>query len=181
MVGKIVSITVDFTPTATTTPPPTTTAAGPVVLTVTSGTQTKTFSMAQVKALTVYSGYAGQKSKSGTTTGPVAYKGVKLTDLLAAVGGLPNGASVKITAKDGFSKTLTYDQIATGAFSVYDKTGAAATAEMTPTPFIVYEADGKALDDTTGPLQLGIMTCQNQVTDGSWWVKGVVTVEVVAP
>ena len=163
-------------------PATTTTAApaGPTALTVTSGAQTKTYTMSQIKAMKPLSGYAGQKNKAGTTTGPVAYKGVALTDILAAVGGFPSGSSVKVTATDGFSRSFTYAQVSEGSFTVYDKTGAEASADTKPLVFLAYERDGAELDSATGPLQMGIMTGQNRVADNSLWVKMAVTVEVVA-
>ncbi len=166
------------TTTATTTTAPADTT---VVLTVTKGTQTKTFTMTELKALTQVSGYAGTKNKKGEITGPNPYKGVSLTSVLNAVGGISAGSSVKFTAKDDYSKTLTYDQISSGTFTTYDATGTAVNPEKTPVVFVAYEANGQALDETTGPAQLAIMTCEKQVTDGSNFIKQLVKIEVVTP
>jgi DMSO/TMAO reductase YedYZ molybdopterin-dependent catalytic subunit len=180
MVGKVATIRLDFSAPAPTTKPPTTTAAaGPAVLTVTKGTQTKTFTMAELKALPVLSGYGATKNKSGTIAGPFQYKGVALTDLLAAAGGMSAANSVKITAKDGFSKTLTYAQVTEGGFITFDKAGAEVAAEMKPVLFVAYERDGAALDESTGPLQFGLITSQNQLTENSWWVKQTEKIEIV--
>jgi hypothetical protein len=180
MVGKVATIRLDFSAPAPTTKPPTTTAAaGPAVLTVTKGTQTKTFTMAELKALPVLSGYGATKNKSGTIAGPFQYKGVALTDLLAAAGGMSATNSVKITAKDGFSKTLTYAQVTEGGFITFDKAGAEVAAEMKPVLFVAYERDGAALDESTGPLQFGLITSQNQLTENSWWVKQTEKIEIV--
>jgi hypothetical protein len=163
---------------------PTTTAApttpqGPTVLTVTNGAQSKTFTMAQIKAMNPASGYAGQKNKQGVISGPFAYKGVAVVDLLATVGGLPTGASIKVTASDGFAKSFTNAQLSQGSFTLYDKTGAEAAAESKPVVFLAYEKDGAALDATTGPLQAGILSGQNRVSDNSLWVKMATAIEVV--
>ena len=152
---------------------------GPVILTVTSGSQSKTFSMAALKALPELSGFAGTKNKAGVVTGPLAYKGVSLTDLLSQVGGLSQGKSVKVTAKDGYAKTITYTQIMQADFSTYDTSGQAAEPEEKPVLFLAYEKEGAELDSDTGPLQLGIMTCHNRVTDGSWWVKQIEKIEII--
>ncbi|MDD5039342.1 MAG: molybdopterin-dependent oxidoreductase [Dehalococcoidales bacterium] len=179
MVGQITTIKLVFGTEATTAPTTTTESAA---ITVTKGTQTKSYTMTQLKALTPISGYSGTKNKAGVITGPLPYKGVALTDfLLNAVGGLSNGDSVKLTAKDGYAKTLTYDQILQGTFTTYDKSGNAVDPETKLVVFLAYEADGKALDESTGPIQLAIMTCQNQVTDGSNFVKQIEKIEVIAP
>ena len=52
---------------------------------------------------------------------------------------------------------------------------------MKPVVFLAYEQDGKALDAGTGPVQLGVMTCKNQVTDASWWIKAIVKIEITTP
>jgi hypothetical protein len=150
-----------------------------VLLTVTKGTQTKTFTMTALKALTPVSGYAGTKNKKGEINGPNPYKGVSLTSILNSVGGLSAGDSVKFTAKDDYSKTLTYDQISSATFTTYDTTGTAASPEKTPVVFVAYELNGQTLDDANGPVQLAIMTCEQQVTDGSNFVKQLVKIDVV--
>ena len=180
MVGKVASVSIDFSAApATTTPQATTTAAGPTVLTVTKGTQAKTFTVSALKSMSPASGYGGQKSKSGAVSGPSQFKGVSLADLLATVGGIAESNSVKVTAKDGFSKTLTYSQVTQGGFVTFDKTGTEVAAETKPVLFVAYEKDGAALDDSTGPVQLGLLTSQNQVTEGTWWVKATEKIEVI--
>ena len=173
---KLVFPTASTTPTTPSTPPVTESTA----LTVTNGSRTQTYTMTELKALSAITGYAGEKNKQGVVTGPVSYKGIALMYLLNGVGGLTASNSVVITAKDGFTKTLTYQQVTEGNFTTYDKSGATVTPEMKPTVFLAYEKEGAALDETTGPLRLGIMTCQNQATDSSMWVKMVERIEVIA-
>lgn len=151
-----------------------------VVVTVTKDNQSKTYTMTQLKDFTLLDGYAGTKNKKGVITGPMPYKGVALTVLLKdAVGEFPNGASVRFTAADGYSKTLTYDQITQGTFTTYDLSGNAAEPGKTPIVFLAYESDGMALDNETGPVQLAIMTCRERVTDGSNFIKMIEKVEVI--
>ena len=65
--------------------------------------------------------------------------------------------SVKVTASDGFSKTLTYDQIVNGNVTTYDATGAAVTPTSKPVIALVYSVGGVPLDAATGPVELGIL------------------------
>jgi hypothetical protein len=162
--------------------PETTDAAdSTVVLTIISGTQMRTYTLKDLKAMTPVSGFAGTKSKAGAIFAPVPYKGVPLSDLLSPLGGVPAGGSIRITARDGYTKTLTYDQIGQADFASYDLSGNTATPEANLTLFLAYEADGKALDSNTGPVQLAVMTSKNQVTDGSNFVRMVEKVEIVGP
>ena len=179
-IGQITSIKLMFGAKTTTTTPATT-DTGPVVLTVVNGTTTKTYTLAQVKALQAIFGDGATKNKTGAITGPFRYRGVTLTDLLASVGGISATQSVKVSAPDGFSKTLTYKQVTQGDFPVYDSAGNPATAVQQPVVVIVYEQAGAALADGVGPLEMAILTNNGQATDSSWWVKVTTKIEVINP
>jgi DMSO/TMAO reductase YedYZ molybdopterin-dependent catalytic subunit len=178
MVGKLATIKIIFPAAATTAAATSSAPAGATVLTLTKGTQSKTYSLDELKALTATSGYGGTKNKAGVVVGAVPLKGVALTDLMSAVGGLGAKDSLKFTAKDGYTKTLTADQINAGTFTTYNSSGNATNAEIKPVVILAYESDGKALDSATGPLELAILTSKNQVTDGSNFVKTIEKIEV---
>jgi hypothetical protein len=186
MVGKLFKIKLEGSAFGTATSSPSASAspspapAGEVLLTVVNGSQTKTYTLDALKAMAPTSGYGATINKNNVVAGPNQYKGVSLMDLVKEVGGITSSNSVKVTAKDGYSKSLTYDQVSNGNIPVTDKTGAAATPITKPVLFIAYEKDGAALDASTGPLQLGILTDQNQVSQGSSWVKNTVKIEVAA-
>ena len=130
--------------------------AGTAALTIIKDTQTKTLTVAQLKALPAISGSTGDITSSGTIEGPYQYKGVALTDILKAVGGITANNAVRISAKDGYSMTMSYKQVAEGSeFPTYDSTtGKEVTPARKITVFIAYEKDGKPIDDTVGPLRL---------------------------
>ena len=167
--------------TKTVTVSPSTTNAETAALTVINGTQTKTLTMADIEALPVISDSTGDITSSGTIEGPYQYKGVALTDILKSVGGITADEAVRISAKDGYSMTMSYNQVVKGTeFPTYDSTtGKEVPPAPTITVFIDYEKDGEPLDDTVGPLRLGIMA-PGQLTDGHWWVKWAQKIEVIA-
>jgi tungstate transport system substrate-binding protein len=150
------------------------------VLTVTGGGNSKQYTMDNLKALSAVTGWGSTKNKSGVISTPVQYTGVAISTLVKAVGGMTSSDSVKITASDGYTKTLTYDQVLNGTFTVMDSSGNPATPSSTPVAVLVYSAAGNILDGATGPLQLGIMTSSSQASESSFWVKMVVKVEIVA-
>jgi DMSO/TMAO reductase YedYZ molybdopterin-dependent catalytic subunit len=160
----------------------TTGSSSQTALTVIKDTQTVTYTMDSLKKLATISGWAGQMSSTGTITGPNQYKGVAMTEILKAVGGITEGNAVRVSAKDGYSMTLSYNQIMQGAgFPVLDSsTGKEVTSTNKPIVFVAYDMDGKGLDDSLGPLRLGIVTSNTQVTDGHWWVKWTQKIEVVS-
>ena len=157
-----------------------TTPAGPVVLTVTSGAKSKTYSLADLQVMKSVTGNGGTKNKVGVVSGPFTYKGVALIDLLNAVGGVASGQSVKLTGSDGYSKTLTYDQIMNGTFSIYDTSGNPVTPTTKPVLALVYSSNGTPLDSTVGPLELGILFDENLISDGSSWVKLLNAIDIVS-
>jgi hypothetical protein len=158
----------------------TTTAASDLV--VINGTQVKTFTVADIQKLPIVSGSTGEISSSGTISGPYEYKGAALTDILKSVGGITSSNAIRISAKDGYSMTFSYNQVVNGnEFPTYDsKTGKEVTPAGTITLFLAYENEGKPLDPTAeGPLRVGIMA-SGQVTDGHWWIKWVQKIEVIS-
>jgi hypothetical protein len=172
------------TTTTTTTKTATTTVAqtpvGPVVLTVTSGSKTKSYSIADLQAMKSVTGNGGTKNKKGVVTGPVSYKGVALTDLLNAVGGIAGGQIVRFTGTDGYTSMVSYDQVTSGGFSMYDTTGNPVTPTVKPVLAVVYSSNGVPLDSTVGPLEVGLLSSESLVSDGSLWAKLLSKIDVVA-
>ena len=178
------------TTTSTTTPATTTsavvtttTAAGATVLTVTEGSQVKTYSMAALQALPSISGSGGSLGKGGTITGPFPYQGVALSTLLNAVGGITSGETITLTSSDNYTQQLTYDQITSGTMlNYYDTTGNPVTPSPKPTLTIIYSENGAALDSSHGPTELGALALSspNILTDGSLWAKMVVSITVTS-
>ena len=116
---------------------PQATAADPVVLTVTGNGQTKTFTMAELQALPAYSGYSGIINSAGTVTPPSPVKGVKLTDLMAEVGGIPELQSTDVTASDDYGMTLTYDEVVNGNIVMYNATTKQEEAAKAPVSVVL--------------------------------------------
>ena len=170
-------------PPSTTSPATTTNASGPAVLSVTVGGKTTEFSLAEMKKFAPLDGFGGQKNKAGTVTGPYPCQGAPLLAVLSAAGapagGISAGQSVKVTASDGYSKTMSYDQITSGSFATYDSTGAPKSPASKPALALVYSVNGAPLDNATGPIELGLICSESVASDGSWWVKMIQKVELI--
>jgi hypothetical protein len=133
-----------------------------------------------LQALPSVTGYGGYVSQSGTITGPFSYQGVALTNLLNTVGGISEGDSVVFTSSDNYTQTLSYDQIINDNFNYYDTTGDPVTPQTMPTLTLIYSENGTLLDNTHGPVELGMLSPQNILTDGSLWAKMVTTLTVTS-
>jgi hypothetical protein len=159
-------------------------AADPVVLTVTGNGQTKAFTMTELQALPAYTGWSGLKNSAGTITPPAPVKGVKLTDLLALVGGLTSQQSVDVTASDNYGMTFLYDQAANGSgITMYNSaTGEVEAAKSPASLVVIYAYDGRPIGsgDEGGPIRLAVAqtTDENQVADGHLMVKWVSNVTI---
>jgi len=166
--------------TTVTVTPTTTNTANAVALTIVNGTQTKTMTMADIQALTPVTGSTGFIESSGKIDFPYDLQGAALTDILNKVGGITANDAVKISAKDGYSMTLSYNQVMNGTeFPIYNATtGKEEPAAGKVVVFIAYEQDGQAINTDIGPLRMCIMA-PGQLTDGQWWVKWVQTITVV--
>ena len=157
--------------------------SGPVVLTLVGEKATKRLTMAELKALPAYEGYAGIKTSVGTIVPPVKWKGVKLTDLAGLVGGISEQNGVTVVAKDGYGMTFSYAQAHGREFTTFDPaTGDEVVASQPLAMVVAYEREGTPLDPMgEGPLRLVIaQSSLGQVTDGHWAVKWVDRVEVRA-
>jgi len=146
-----------------------------------NGNKTLTYTLAQLKALQPTTSYGTTKNKAGAISGPDTYVGVRLTSLIMAVGGLLNGGAVRVTAQDGYTKTLTYAQVYHGTFNVYDQNGNPTTTGTQPFVSLIYSKDGSDLDTTTGPVEMGIIADYNQATDSSLWIKLTNKIEIIQP
>jgi len=149
---------------------------GPVVLTVEGAKGTKSFTLAELKAMPAYTGYAGIKDSVGVVTAPVQYTGVALDTLTSLVGGVDPAHGVTVLAKDGYGMTFSATQAAGGGFTTYDPvTGAERPPALRLTVLLAYESQGKPLDPAIdGPLRLVFAEPKDDVVvDGHWSVRWV--------
>jgi hypothetical protein len=147
-----------------------------VVLTVTNGSTTKTYTLAELQALQSITG------KGGTLiSGLSSCQGVAVMDLLNAVGGISSGESITINAAHSYTKTLTYDQVVNSNFNYYDVNGNTITPTVKPVLTAIYFENGFSLSTDTvhGPVQLGIISDQNLATDAGFWLDNIKEIDII--
>lgn len=153
-----------------------------VVLTMVGPDGERTLTMDQLKALPVSEGQAGIISSTGQISIPERFKGVSLKDLVSSLN-VPFEPSmgVTVTAEDGYSMTLSYDQVINGSFIAYDPAAGKELPLHDPlTAIIAYERSDQPLNaKEEGALRLAVISAKNnQVVDGHWSVKWVNKIEV---
>jgi len=142
------------------------------------GSETKFYSLNEVKAMPAYTAIGGFEKSTGAIVGPYTYTGVNLTYLTDLVGGITPSNSIKITASDGYSMTYTYDQVMGGI------TICSTNEEETDEPLtmvLAYEENGSQIpDEYGGPLRIAFIRPDSPITDGHFWIKYVNKIEILS-
>jgi len=150
-----------------------------VVLTVAKDGTTKEYTMTQLKKMEAVDGTGGTLSSTGKVSGPSDIKGVGIDAVLEEVGGLEEGEAIRVEAEDGYSMTISQSQIAENDFIVFDAVTKMETSHGDLTLLAIYEQDGEPLAEGSGPLRLGIISDEGTVTEGHWWIKWIVRIDVI--
>lgn len=139
----------------------------------------KTLSFKDITSLPAYRGNGGFFSTVGVIYGPYAVKGVTLEELCKQVGGIAPGDAVMISARDGYSTVLDYEQVM-GEFITYD-TDLREVPHGELKTILMYQQEGKPLPDEAGkPLRLAIVgPGRGFLTEGNYWVKWVNKIEIL--
>jgi hypothetical protein len=102
-------------------------------------------------------------------------RGVPILSVLGSIGELPENYSLEVTATDGYSITLSMEEVA-GNVNVYNTDGSVKTVGGV-NAVLVFEMDGSS-DFEGGPLRLAYIGDGNPITDGHYWIKEVVEIRV---
>lgn len=146
------------------------------ILEVQNGSKVVDFTLEALVELPAVEGYAGIISSTGKITPPLKYKGVALTTLLEQVDGLHETKSLEISAVDGYTMTMSMDQVINGSFTTYDAGTGKEIEPLAPlTAILAYEVEGELLDEVQdGNLRLVMLSDSNlQIVDGHWSIKWV--------
>jgi len=148
-----------------------------IVLTITNGSDTITFTMDDIKTHSksiISSG--GYKKTSGIIVGPNDYKGVPVMELIESLGGLNETQELTVIADDGFKMTYSYSMV-NGFVTAYDNvTGVELGVQSFEMMLIFEEIDEVILGG--GPLRVGFLSDEGYVSDGQLWVKEVIKIEM---
>jgi hypothetical protein len=133
-----------------------------------------------IGSMTSYTAYGGYKNALGFLKGLGNYTGVPISTFLNMVGGIISGYNVRITASDGFSTTMSFEQV-NGAFVTYDNvTGQEVQHNQTLTPILAYYYNDLNLTSGDGPLKVAIVGPEGLCTNSTFWAKKVVKLELHA-
>lgn len=122
----------------------------------------------------------GFKTSAGYLRGMGNYTGVSVVDLCNLVGGINGTCSLRVTASDGYSMVYTYDQVMGSGFVTFNAaTGDEANYTQKLTVILAYFKDDLNLtSEDGGPLRVAIVGSDGVLTEGHWWIKYVVKLEI---
>jgi len=132
----------------------------------------------EIREMPSYEGHGGFFTTVGIVNGPFKCRGAPLKELCDLVGGINDSATVWISAPDGYLMVFTYDQVK-GDFITYDPATIAEVPHRDMTVILMYEQDGKLLSEATGgPLRIAIVSEDEFLTEGHYWVQWVDRIEI---
>jgi hypothetical protein len=121
----------------------------------------------------------GFKTSAGSLRGIGNYTGIRLVDLCNLVGGIDENCSLRVTASDGYSMVFAYNQVIGQNFVTFNpSTGDEVNRTQPLTTVLAYYKDGLNLTSDEGPLRVAVLGSEGLLTEGHWWIKFVVKIEV---
>ncbi|MCW4030681.1 MAG: molybdopterin-dependent oxidoreductase [Candidatus Bathyarchaeota archaeon] len=164
--------------TATTTALPST-----ATLTLKSGTNTTVLTAADILAMPAYTGIGAVRSGGSISPSTIgSYTGVPLLYLCNLIGGIQPTSYIKITASDGYSTMLSYDQVHDNNFVQYDINTNTVITDQDPLIIVAYAKDGAELTHDLGaPFRDVVVSEDGMATYGNVMVKYISSIEVINP
>ncbi len=135
------------------------------------------YSLAELIAFDSETGEGGLRKTTGTLVGPDTYTGVPVAALLSQLGELPANYSLTVKASDGWTTELT-KRMVDGIANGYSQTGD-PLGDIPCTMILAYEINSERLPSDDGPLRIGFLNADGNLTDGPFWAKKVVNITVV--
>jgi hypothetical protein len=121
----------------------------------------------------------GFKTSAGSLRGIGNYTGIRLVDLCNLVGGIDENCSLRVTADDGYSMVFAYNQVMGQDFVTFNpSTGDEVNRTQPLTTVLAYYKDGLNLTSDEGPLRVAVLGSEGLLTEGHWWIKFVVEIEI---
>lgn len=128
-----------------------------------------------LSSLEVKDGKGGFIKTTGTIVGPDTFSGVSIDEVLEKAGGFTEDDALAVTASDGYTMTLTYEQVK-GLLMVYGEDGQALKVTDLDT-MLITSSDGDLFSSELP--RLGFSSPDGAVSDGHFWVKSVAELTVV--
>ncbi len=129
-----------------------------------------------LSALEEISGKAYYRNSKGVLSGPFSIKGVRLSDVMKAAGGMNEAEKLVVTSSDGYVTELTFDQVM-GRMEITRADGSAETAKVEVITVIITWSEPAMEKDLP---RLSFITKEGHVTESRYWARNVSELKVTA-
>lgn len=144
-----------------------------------NGTQL-TLNSTDIGKLPSVRGEGGFKTSAGYIRGIGNYTGVSIETLCNLIGGINSDDCLRVTADDGYSMVYTYQQVNGENFTTFNAvTGDESSYTQPFTTILAYHENDANLSSDDGPLRLATIGPEKLVTEGHFWIKSVVKIEIL--
>lgn len=155
---------------------------GTIVLTVRISDETMNYTMNGLMTHPSISGLAGfvrTGVSPPTISGPYNYTGVKVSDLFADIGTLPENYSLEVLSSDGYTTYFTKSEVQ-GVLEAYDSVTAEPIGLRNFTMILAYQEDGEPLsEEYGGPLRMVFLPDGDYMSAGHSWPKYVANLTII--
>ncbi len=131
------------------------------------------------EALTQLVMEGGLLTSAGSIKSIANYTGVSISEVCELVGGFSSENSLRVTASDDYAMIFTWDELNGDFITFNPATGDEVENNGNLVPALSYLMDDEALQEGNGPLRMVILGDESLITEGHYWIKEVVKVEVV--
>ena len=137
------------------------------------------YTMSDLENLDRYTAEGSMIKSSGTISGPYEFGGVPITTLLENVNITDfTSFELNVTSADGWFSIFN-DNAITGNVSVFDETGNEINWSKSVILLLAYAEDSTEISEENGPLRIVYVGEGNPITSSEYWVKQVVSIEIV--
>ncbi|MBN2336736.1 molybdopterin-dependent oxidoreductase [Candidatus Bathyarchaeota archaeon] len=141
--------------------------------------QQATLNRGGIAGMTVIEMNGGLMTSAGSIKGPYKYTAAPLSEVFELIGGITEENSLRVTAVDGYAMVFTWEELS-GDFLTFDPvTGDEVEATKPLVPTLAYFEDDEPLPEGHGPIRLVILGEEGLISEGHFWIKQVVDIEVI--
>jgi hypothetical protein len=139
----------------------------------------KTLTNADLQNFTWVEGVGGRLRNWQWVEGYGLYRGFDLGEILTRYGGLTPGDSIRVIARDNYTRIYTWGNIQ-GSFYAFDNvTHQETSTDRRLVLILAFNQDKQPMKDGEGPIRLAIISGDGLLTEANLWVKMVERIEVI--
>lgn len=151
----------------------------PFIFQINFGENVYRYTMNKLMSFDPVTGEGGYLKSTGTVVGQFNYTGVQVTDLLDDVGTTGINFTLEVVASDGYSSEYNQSQVE-GVMEGFDSSTKSSQGLQNFTMILAYHENGEPLSEG-GPLRIVFLNEDGYLSEGRFWAKFVVRINIIMP